>query len=269
MRRTEFSGVPTKRTVFLVVVSGRRHISRILRFCFIGVLFFTVLHKVAWSQEHSIWWSPDLELRSIAGVQAKLDEAVPLDSGLVLTMTKDRDEMDVSNCSEFLHALDGGFGPATNLASKLESAFIGRCYTLFYLQRAKAATRSYIGRRTWSASDLSIYPPLLQFGEGAVLDKVRQAQNQGQSWQSFDPKISVERIDNRSLTLSARGTRASYTVEIMATADFNGDGVEDIAVSGCANAIRGTFGACEFYILTRLSDSAAMRVIVSAPGNLQ
>jgi hypothetical protein len=223
-------------------------------------LFGWGLLENAHSQDFSVWWSPNLGLIGLDDIPQRLEKMV---RGPQWELSKDPQRVPISTCAQYLRAKDNGFSPRTQFDQGMEGNFIGQCFALRYLQKAKPATRSYMDHNGWSTSALSILPPLLaDFGvESGVAKKVEQARAAGQSWQSFDPSLKLEGTDGYTLTTQSEDRSQAYSLEILARGDFNGDGIEDLAVLGCVADTGGTFRECVYYILTRPGPNAIMSVV--------
>ena len=224
---------------------------------------FRIPDTIAAPSEFPVWWSPSLHLSSLKGLAEKLDEPVNMDTNDPGLDVRDEDQhrRRVFTCSQYILAIGEGFFASSSYDEAMESFFSERCYVLRDLRRARPAKRSYVLREKWSPKALSELPPLLQVGDGSLMEKVDKARAARQSWQSFDPSLKVQNRGHDHLFLYVEDESDEYSLQILATGDFNGDGVEDIAVSGSVRAKQGTYHGNFYYILTRDAWSQCLRLI--------
>ena len=219
-------------------------------------------------------WSPSLHLASTADIPARMRQPV-LHGSQRLQLTNGKTVRAVGSCGNYLDALRGELGPATNYDAKVSGEFVHECFALRDLQHAKAATstRAY----HWSEASLTQLPPVLVPGAREVTDAAEQAEKRGASWEQTDPALRVTKINGDELR--AEDADYEYSLDIIARADFNGDGIEDIAVYGAAQGKHSTWSHPAYFIfspvssgkLVRLTDNRApFRILatrsVSSPG---
>jgi hypothetical protein len=162
-----------------------------------------------------------------------------------------------STCVEYLNLVEAGFSAATNRATQDETLFVARCYTLRALEQAQPASVSWLDSG-WPCQALAEIPPLLEIGPNQGVERARR---QGESWQTFDAKLKC--LNATDGKIEAEDGIQNYGLQTMARGDFNDDGIEDIALVGCAHALKGTNYFCRFYILTRLSKEATYELLTN------
>jgi hypothetical protein len=208
-------------------------------------------------------WSPNLHLRSIEDIPQRLREP---EGSKRLRLAKGKESLEAGNCEEYLHAVSAGFAPATNYDNKMSFEFVHDCFVLRDLEHARAATSS--AHYLFNADSLTQLPPLLVVGAREITDSADQAEKRGESWKQFDPSLKVTRTDIDSLNAEDKDTL--YFLTFRARGDFNGDGVEDIAVFGSANGKHGSWAHAEYMILSPTRDGKLVRLTdVRAPFRLK
>jgi hypothetical protein len=201
----------------------------------------------------SVTWSPNLHLRSTEDIPNRLRE---LEGSKRVMFTNGQASREVGTCDEYLNAVSTGFYPATNYANKMSAPFVHDCFVLRDLQHARAATSSI--SYDWSEDSLTHLPPVLVPGAHEVTDAAEQAGKRGETWKQFNPTLRVEKIDSDSLLVEDDNT--VYFLVILARGDFNGDGVEDIAIYGSAQEKHSTWAHDEYLILSPTSNGKLVRL---------
>jgi hypothetical protein len=204
-------------------------------------------------------WSPSLQLHSLAGIPRRLREPVLDKAQPTLAMTHGEASHQVSNCEEYLSAVNAGFSPANNYEQKRSAAFVGLCYVLRDLQHARPVVSG--NAYGWTADSLAQLPPVLVPGARDITDAAAQAEQRGQSWRQFNPALKVTKADRDQLF--AGDPEYAYSLEILARADFNGDGAADIAVFGCVQGKHSTWSPCEYFIFSLAKTGKLVRLTQS------
>jgi hypothetical protein len=217
-------------------------------------------------------WSSELHLKDTQDVATRLHE--PVLEGTQpqrVTLTNGKASREVGSCDEYLNAVGTGFHPATNRDIKTSADFVYECFVLRDLQHARPATST--SSYQWSPASLTHLPPVLVPGSQEVANSAEQAEKRGESWKQFDPSLRIKKVDGDLLL--AEDDDYVYSLEIVARGDFDGDGVEDIAVYGTAQGKHSTWAHPEYFIfspatndkLTRLTHGhAPYRMKVQIPG---
>jgi hypothetical protein len=211
-----------------------------------------------------VWWSPKLGLASLDDIPQRLDEKEP-PPAQEISFSKGAEQVSISTCSQYLAAKDDGFYAATNFDEGMQSFFMGTCFALRSLKKVKPANTSYLDPNGWSASDLSMLPPIVaELWPDEPGKRAHDASSAGQSWAAFDPSLKIDAIKGYMLTAESSALEGAYSFELLARGDFNGDGVEDWAVVGTTNPTTGgTFHASAFYILTRMTPDAVVSILAN------
>ena len=207
---------------------------------------------------NAITWSPDLHLKSLDEIPTRLRAPV-LEGSKDLRLVNGTTSRRVSSCDEYLKAVRAGFHPANNYENKIAATFVFECFVLRDLQHARPVTsrNSY----HWSADSLTQLPPVLVPGAREVTNAASRAGKRGESWKDFNSGLKITKIDGDLLL--AEDADYLYSLQILARADFNADGAEDLAVYGTAQGKHSTWSHAEYFILSPAASGKLARVTVA------
>ena len=234
---------------------------RILSITLIAGVFTLIWGRPAGAQGASnLNWSSDLGLKSLADVPNRLHGPVfakdQPQTPLKINLANGNASREIGNCDDYLSGASAGFHPADNLSNKMAASFVRQCYVLRDLQHAHAAAS--VNSFGWSRDSLSQLPPMLVAGSREVTDAAEKAEAQGLSWQQFDPSLKITgRLTRR---VGAEDSRLSYSLEILARGDFNGDGNGDVAVYGCAVGKGSTWFQCKYFVFSPNNQGKLVRL---------
>jgi len=203
------------------------------------------------SAKTTITWAADLNLKSLSDIGKRLDAAQQTPTNEPLRLVRQDDETTtVTTCSNYLAATRIGFFPRTTFDAMVEHGFVKDCYVLRDLRHARAAAASYLP--SWSQELVTLLPPVLLWGEQS----------------SYDPNgpwsaavHSALRVTNVTAhALAVEDDEGSYWLETLARGDFNGDGVEDLAIAGSVEAKEGSYRHTEYFVLTRCQPTGLLQM---------
>lgn len=200
-------------------------------------------------------WSPELHLKGTTEIQSQLQAPV-LEGAKRVRLTNGTTSRDVGNCEEYLNAVGGGFHASTPIDVKTSADFVYQCFVLRDLQHAQPAVSS--SAYTWSENSLSHLPPVLVPGAHDVTDAAEQSEKRGESWKQFNPNVKIKKISGDLLL--AEDNDYVYSLQVLARGDFNGDGIEDLAVYGTAQAKRGTWAHASYFIVSPTTTGKLVRL---------
>ena len=202
-----------------------------------------------------VTWSPDLRLNSQADIPNAISTPLP-DISTGVTYTNGVADRTIRTCQDYLNSVRAGFYPKDNLETRLAGSFVFRCYVLRDLQSAKPATSGIPFK--WSDNSLSQLPPILVVGAKDVEKAAEKAEQNGTSWQQYNPELKITSIKNDQLI--AEDKENYYILTIVARADFNGDGVSDFAVVGTANGKQTTWVSNKYFIFSQTANGNLVRL---------
>jgi len=216
-------------------------------------LLFSV--DVGAQSDSDITWSAELHLKRLDDIPNRLRAPV-LKGSRGLRLTSGKESRQVANCNEYLKAVSSGFHAASNFEDKIAASFVFECFVLRDLQHARpaAARNSY----HWSADSLTHLPPILVPGAREITDAAEQAEKRGQSWHEFNPALKIGKLDGDLLL--AEDADDLYSLQILARADFDGHGDEDLAVYATAQGKHSTWSHAEYFVLAPTSNGNLARL---------
>ena len=239
------------------------------------------------SGPYPIWWSPALELESLDQIEARLQR--PLwadrpDDGFAVTVIEDEGEREdfAGSCADMLRLGRGHDFDVEPGYYNLWTYHWYRCTALERLEQAAQARESVVNDFVLDAAVVDVLPAMVQ--EGILCEEVcrlYEAHEANVSWREYETsfrakvllrqgffsgggedepeflKFDVE--SDHEMRIDARDS--VFDVEILARADFNDDGREDlmVLVYRYPKGGRGTFG--DWYLLTRESAGDVFQII--------
>jgi hypothetical protein len=170
-----------------------------------------------------------------------------------------------NDCREWTKLHAEGYKPTTTVEAQADSGAELRCMTLLLLQRARPAKTSYIRDLVWNSSLLSVLPASVATTFNAEREQaVAKAVSEGLALSRFDPKARGKTSDDEhTLEIIEGNGQTMIIVHAEAWGDFNGDGVDDVALSVVNGATRGTYSYVRLLTLSRDSRDAMLKPIVA------
>ncbi len=224
-------------------------------------------HTVSASDEepYPIWWSPSLELESLDRIDERLERPFwPDDEGFVMGKW-DIDKYSAKdlapNCATMIDLAEKGYssaGSSNDIA--VQTFFMAECEALRYLKNAQPAKRSYLAGFVLDRKAFQFLPHLAFYGPSCG----------GACWQYYaneerrpmgepEPLIEFDIISDHEMTFKTDTDLAKMA--ILARADFNHDGFDDVLLRSSAYMLHGTWGATDLFLLTRDAPEGVLRVV--------
>jgi hypothetical protein len=208
-----------------------------------------------------LWWSPSLKLASLSEIPQAL--ARPFDYPFDVVATSSSGETlqaTMANCTDYLALRVKQYEAATQndfTAMKLEGS---RCHALTALQNARPGSQPTIPAPLLSDSALSMLPPALG-PEATPADRERRenATHAGTSWQTLDPDAVIVSKGPRAAAVS--GSDWTTQLEVLAQADFDGDGREEVLLSTVSYGREGSWREVRLRLLSRAPGSPTLAVV--------
>jgi hypothetical protein len=181
-----------------------------------------------------------------------------------LTMVDARGHEAVAKtCGDYLRLLQQGCRSKTAYDAALEPFAKAQVYPLLYLRRAAPARQSFVGEFNVAADAASLLadlPPTLRpVLSGDDAQRVNRLIARGATWKTIFPSARVTVLGKHDLQVADRSSEVRLGV--LAWADFNRDGLEDVLMSVSATARDGTFRSYGFAVLTRTARTAPLTLV--------
>ena len=211
-----------------------------------------------------VWWASSLRLPSLNGIDSRLEEPFPypfevsrVGDGLAPTSSKV-----VTNCKTYFTLQSEGYAPRVDVdaaALKVEGA---NCLTLRALRKARSPSRPVAFLLQGNSlgelpADLAPAPSPLE------LERKTAATRSGSSWHAYDGSAILSVKDPYRGSVAASGSTTD--LEILAQADFDGNGTMDTLLLTISGGRTGTWSEIHLRMLTRQFPAAALSVVSELP----
>ena len=222
------------------------------------------------AEEIPVWWSPALEIESLDDIDAMLD--APFSREQVSNVRRNtiaddkviHDEDYAVDCRSHVLLVRTRFIPYRPLS---EFDHIGLpCFVLDALSRAQPASVSYVEDFELAPAALDILPPLIRpLGVCGYRDHALIANRDGIGWTEFnqtnaDPyyRVSSAVRAGSALVVGAEGWTAR--IDLLARADLNGDGTQDLLLRADERNTRRTTVFPRLFLIVRDGSEAPSRI---------
>ncbi len=234
----------------------------------VAVIALSLLsHTVSASDEepYPIWWSPSLELESLDQIDKRLEKPFwPDDEGFVMGKW-DVDRYSVKdlapNCATMLDLAEKGYSSAGSCNDiAIQTFFMAECEALRYLKSAQPAKRSYLVGFALDRESFQFLPPMVDLGISCQSICWRYyANEERRPMGEPEPLRELEIVNDHEMAFKTDfdGGR----MEILARADFNRDGSDDILLRSGAYVFEGTWAVTKLFLLTRDAPGSVLRVV--------
>lgn len=205
---------------------------------------------------YPIWWSPSLELESLDKIDERLARKFRPKSKKGLPVYKgkppDVTEAFIYSCVSYDKLRKEGYYARYNRPEQVLLYYYSFCATFEMLRTAKPSRISFVNDVTLSPDIVDYLPAMVNPGVSCDMLCRQYAANELRvPWSSFEVE-KFESIDVVGPYLMRVQTRSEIiSLEILARADFNEDGLEDLLIRIDAGATEGTWGTTKLYTLTR------------------
>jgi hypothetical protein len=215
-----------------------------------------------------MWWSPTLGLGALSDIDANLRRAFEhgpislqrsLREGAIEGGTESRE---VSNCRQVLEARYQRYEGVNNPEHKRFLWSIAHCKAIELMRQAAAAKQSFVRDFQLDAEAPLVLPWMVELPPfvSTICAQII-ANDLGLSWLSVDRSVRMEWFAGSAVRYVTNDWNS--VIEILAWADFNEDGYEDMMALVSSGAIEGTFGTSDVLLLTRTDLDSVLHVIDS------
>jgi hypothetical protein len=231
--------------------------SRFSNFCRVLLIVTVLAPSYPASEAHAVRWSPRLELKGLADLDARLHRPF----GDVFEGKVNGQQVTIANCADYLadsrehFTVTGGEQASIVLHSDAVD-----CVALDALRYARPAAISYLADFHLNASALAHLSPLLAPAvSNEEIAKARTATESGESWQQFVPSAHAK-LANQPGTMDVNQPNWETTITEYGRGDFTGDGLEDLLVRADYAATKGTYRNTRLFLLSRKTASGVLSV---------
>ena len=227
----------------------------------------------AWTQEaapYPVWWSPELELESLLAIDDRLAREFPIDQWRIAARYSDREKTVIDNCVSLTTQINTReFGLVITEYDSSTDYFYSQktdCDALAMIKGASPAKESYLRDFVFSLEALDYLPALL-IGHDTALSQAKStcellcqfllANTKLTTLSRFEDVPLIDIKNGEDFVVWARGRGAR--LKIIARADFDGDGVDDMLIKRKILTTRSQ--RSDLLLLTRESSDSVMRVL--------
>jgi hypothetical protein len=205
-------------------------------------------------------WAEDLNLSSLSDVDARLSAADTLGFG---ELARGAERLLPKTCNQWAALRAKGYEPSTALEAQADGDARLRCGTLTLLKNARPSNKSFVRDVAFdSPSVLSILPASLATAESKERsERVATFSKEGKSLADFDPKAHALKAPGQRLTVAEGDGQSHILLAPEAWGDFNGDGLDDVALAVHNVMTRGSYATTRLVLLTRTAPTGVLRVI--------
>lgn len=228
----------------------------VLSLMVVAILAFS---RAAWPSEDQpfpIWWSPSLDLESLDLIDERLERTFSADPAYGIPVIKGNPPGDatglINSCATYYQLTDEGYYARYNHSAQVLMHEASLCRAIKMLRDAKPSLKSNVNEIVFDKNLLNYLPAIVNPSPSCdFLCRQYAANEQRIPWYDFETAhfISVD-VENDYL-MKVKTDAESLTLEGLARADFNGDGLEDLLLRVTAHAIGGTWGTTRLYVLSR------------------
>lgn len=214
---------------------------------------------------YPIWWSPALELESLDDIDARLDrELWPGKNGLTVYKWGGEEPVPavMNSCATAIRLTDSRYQAPYYNELKLQWHIAAKCRAIQILKHAKPAIKSYVRELTLDRNIVNYLPGLVAPGPSCSGICWRHAANDMHlAWSTLENFSSITEIKENEIVIETE--TYSSRIRMLARADFNADGLEDIVLLNSQYATQGTGGRTSMFVLTRGTAEEVLRVLDS------
>jgi hypothetical protein len=219
---------------------------------------------LASESSYPVWWSPVLELDSLEAIDARLRRALWLgnDDGMLLIKVEDGSVSETSaiNCVELERLIEEGFHGAGSSARAVAQYHLSVCRAMGLLKQATPAHQSFIRSFAFDLTTVEILPAMVDLSPSCDFICREIVAN--------ERRIPLSRFYDILLVQILSETEMIYWSEdwkirlvVLAQADFNADGVEDLLLLSSGGSISGTGTWAELFLITRSGSDQVLWIV--------
>ncbi len=210
------------------------------------------------SAPYPVQWWEGLQLKSLHDAAALYASGDGQDFG-ELKLNDER--VRPANCTQWAELHARSYEPVNTPEEQADNGAKLRCLTLAVLQRAHTARTSHIRLLAWDTSMLIVLPATVATALNQESVRARdQATAAGKSLSEYAPNARAK-PSSEERTLEINEGETLIVLHAEAWGDFNGDGIDDVALSVVNGPVRGTYAAVRLFVLTRLSADGLLKVV--------
>lgn len=207
--------------------------------------------------QYPIWWSPALELESLDKIDERRKKRFWPEEYEGMHVYKDGDRStepaEIEDCATLGQLSNEGYYTLINNENKIIGNLWNSCTILDLLESARPAKASFVRDFVMTAEALDYLPAMMDMAPSCDwLCRQYRANERRISLRRFEAETDIELNVLSDFKIEARSENWVFRVEILARADFNGDGLEDLLTLAHTSVTeQGTWGESGLFVLSR------------------
>ncbi|MES1204580.1 MAG: hypothetical protein ABUS79_01460 [Pseudomonadota bacterium] len=201
-----------------------------------------------------------MRLKSLAAIDGRLEELFgdPYEVNRADSPSGHSDRQSVTNCLSHFALQGRGYESRTQVDAAALLVEGARCETVRYLRRAQPARRRL--PLVLAGDALERFPALLAPAPSPLERELREiATRNGKSWRAYDATASLSTVAVSQARVTA--AESITDIQILARADFDQDGGEDLLVLTVSGGTNGTWHEIHLRLLGFGTAGALLRVV--------
>ena len=201
-------------------------------------------------EKYPIWWSPALELESLDKIDERRRKRFWPKQYEGIHVYKDGDRStvpaEIDDCENLEQLANEDYCTLINNTNKILMNLGAICTTLDMLEGAKTAEVSFVRDFTMTTEALDYLPAMVDVAPNCDwLCRQYRANERRISLSRFEAEFDIELKALSELKIEARSEIGVLWVDILARADFNGDGLGDLLTRAKVGAV-GIINYCNY-----------------------
>ena len=214
-------------------------------------------------EPYSIWWSPELELESLDQIDERLSRPfLPNGEGLYMFRQDGNQALErhAPNCTALKELSEQGYRGAGSTGRYAQAYHTAECEALRYLKEARPAEKSYLAGFIFNRESFQLLPDMVSFGPSCESACREYYANEARHPMGEPTSLKqLELISNHEMTFKTE--LELVEMEILARADLNFDGFDDILLRSSVHMLEGSWSSAILFLLTRDAPDSVLWVV--------
>ncbi len=221
-------------------------------------------HAHETTPRYPVWWSAELQLKSLDRVEERLRRDLWPDSPEGFPLFKGAPDNYVTveghSCESLSKLTEEGYSALSTNDRWALNHLLSECRAIALLAQAKPARESHLRGLKLNAAALDYLPALVNLQVSCEFICYAVAANErGIGFTKFETPLVVDVKSDDEMTVWTTGWMVHLTVVVRG--DFTDDGVDDMLLISSGGATEGSWKTARLYLMTRDAPGAVLRVI--------
>ena len=213
---------------------------------------------------YPVWWSPALELESLDAIDARLERLIWPDheEGLLLYRGSGANLVEAwaNSCVSLKKLTEDGYFGGGSPTIWVQHYQLSLCEAIEALKNAAPADVSFLREFMFDVESVNYLPAMVNLSPSCdFICREMVANDKGIPLGRFDDVLLRQVISDTEIDIWTPAWQVR--VAILARADLNADGLDDMLVLSSGGAMEGTYAAAKLFWLTRYDSDAVLHVL--------